>query len=316
MPPTSTPPLASRAGAVLDRLLVDGYAVVDALLDHRTTTEMQRRVQHLLDHERAHPFDPGPDAPQPAADMGEWYTRIWKLSDEERHRLAQRLVLQQQAEFDTPWPIPPEDVCISFIHIPTLFDGGRSQRIFNLINKDTAFAPLVEHPLVMAIIEDQLGADAILLDVSVNAVGAGTPDGGWHLDSPLTQVPEPLPNFTLSLQIVWMLDDFRRDNGATRVVRGSHLTLRKPPTGHGELAEEVVLEAPAGSLAMWFSQTWHRHAANHTDAVRRGLIVQYGRCWVKPFVDLRTPMTAEQATSLSPRIRYMMGCNANAPVRG
>jgi hypothetical protein len=37
---------------------------------------------------------------------------------------------------------------------------------------------------------------------------------------------------------------------------------------------------------------------------------------VKPFVDLRTPMTAEQAAALSPRLRYMMGCNANAPVRG
>jgi hypothetical protein len=37
---------------------------------------------------------------------------------------------------------------------------------------------------------------------------------------------------------------------------------------------------------------------------------------VKPFVDLRTPMTAEQAAVLSPRARYMMGCNASAPVRG
>lgn len=44
--------------------------------------------------------------------------------------------------------------------------------------------------------------------------------------------------------------------------------------------------------------------------------VQYGRCWVKPFVDVRTPMTAEQACELSPRLRYIMDCNANAPVRG
>jgi hypothetical protein len=46
------------------------------------------------------------------------------------------------------------------------------------------------------------------------------------------------------------------------------------------------------------------------------VIVQYGRSWVKPFVDLRSPMTAEQAAVLSPRTRYMMGCNASAPVRG
>ena len=50
-------------------------------------------------------------------------------------------------------------MCISFIHIPTFFDGGRSQRIFNLINKEPAFAQLVEHPLLMPIVEDQLGRD-------------------------------------------------------------------------------------------------------------------------------------------------------------
>jgi len=37
---------------------------------------------------------------------------------------------------------------------------------------------------------------------------------------------------------------------------------------------------------------------------------------ILPFVDLRTPMTAEQAAAFSPRLRYMLGCNASAPVRG
>ena len=301
---------------VRERLLADGYVVVEGLLDEATTVDLRDRVQRLLDHERAHPFDPGGDTPLPDADAQSWYARIWELDDDERRRLAQRLALQQLAEFDTPWPVPDDQVCISFIHIPTMFDGGRSQRIFNLINKDTSFARLVEHPLVMSVVEDQLGVDAVLLDVSVNAVGPRTASGGWHVDSPLTQVPEPLPNFTLSMQTAWMLDDFHRDNGATRVGRGSHLTLRKPPGGRDAIDGEVVLEGPAGSVAIWLSQTWHRHGENVTDVTRRGVIVQYGRCWVKPFVDLRTPMTAEQAAALSPRVRYMMGCNASAPVRG
>ena len=150
----------------------------------------------------------------------------------------------------------------------------------------------------MQVVENQLGRDAILLDVSVNAIGPHTPDGGWHVDSPITQMPEPLPNFTLSLQTVWMLDDFRRENGATHVARGSHLTLRKPPAAAASSTTRWS-RGPAGSLAIWFSQTWHRHGANTTDARRRGIIVQYGRCWVKPFVDLRTPMTAEQAAGLA-----------------
>jgi hypothetical protein len=310
--------ISTSAGpeAALDRLLTDGYVVVAAAIDADTTAELADRVQRLLDHERANPFDPGPDAPAPDDEQLSWYARIWDLDESERARLSQRLLLRQQEEFDTPWPVPHEDVCISFIHIPTHFDAGRSQRIFNLINKDTSFARLIEHPLVMSIVEDQLGVDAVLLDVSVNAVGPRSASGGWHVDSPLTQVPEPFPNFTLSLQTAWMLDDFHAGNGATHVARGSHLTLRQPPRGRGEVDDEVVLEGPAGSVAIWLSQTWHRHGENTTDAMRRGVIVQYGRCWVKPFVDLRTPMTAEHAAELSPRLRYMMGCNANAPVRG
>ena len=39
-------------------------------------------------------------------------------------------------------------------------------------------------------------------------------------------------------------------NGATHVARGSHLTRRQPPQGMDRLDNEVVLEGPAGSLAI------------------------------------------------------------------
>src|SRR5262245_5028876 len=119
----------TSAAAVLDSLLTDGYAVVERLLSPDQTVDFQDRVQRLLDHERAHPFDPGPNAPPPEAAAGDWYMKIWELSDQERDRLLQRLAIRQREEFDTPWPVPAQDVCISFTHIPTLFDRGRSQRV-------------------------------------------------------------------------------------------------------------------------------------------------------------------------------------------
>jgi ectoine hydroxylase-related dioxygenase (phytanoyl-CoA dioxygenase family) len=303
-------------GHVLDRLQTDGYAVIADLLEPATVTDLRERVERRLVHERAHPFDPPDPGPTPDPRLREHFDKIWHLGEDESARLERRIAHRRLEEFDTPWPVGTEDVCISFLHIPTLFDDGRSQRIFNLINKDLAFAPLIEHPLVLSLMEHELGRDAIALDVSVNHVGPHTDSGGWHVDSPITQIPEPLPSFTLSIQSVWMLDEFSADNGATHVVRGSHLSLRKPPGGRDALDGEVVLESPAGSLAIWLSQTWHRHGANVTDQARCGVIVQYGRSWVKPFVDLRSPLTAEQAAQLSPRMRYLLGCNANAPVRG
>jgi ectoine hydroxylase-related dioxygenase (phytanoyl-CoA dioxygenase family) len=169
---------------------------------------------------------------------------------------------------------------------------------------------------VLEVMEHELGRDLIVLDMSVNHVGPRTNSAGWHVDSPLTQIAEPLPNFTLSIQTAWMLDDFTIDNGATHVATGSNHTQRKPPSGQTALDSETVVEGPAGSVAMWLSQTWHRHGANVTDSPRTGVIIQYGRSWVKPFVDLRTPIDHAQATAFSPRLRYMLGCNASAPVRG
>ncbi|HEY7627056.1 MAG TPA: phytanoyl-CoA dioxygenase family protein [Ilumatobacteraceae bacterium] len=299
----------------LEQLNADGYAVIENLLPTATVTDLRDRVERILEYEREHPFDPG-DAVVGVDQVADIDFEYWRSGSDEIDRLKRRIRHRQAAEFDTPWPVDARDVCISFIHIPSLFDDGRSQRIFNLINKDVAFAPLVEHPLLLAMIEHELGRDAIVLDMSVNHVGPHTNSAGWHVDSPLTQVGEPLPNFTLSIQSAWMLDEFTVENGATHVVRGSHLTLRKPPSGRDVLDNEVVLEGPAGSVAVWLSQTWHRHGANVTDGVRNGVIIQYGRSWVKPFVDLRTPMDDEQAAAFSPRLRYMLGCNANAPVRG
>ena len=300
---------------LLQRLNADGHVVIENLLPATTVVDLRDRVERILAHERDHPVDPG-ESSIAIDQVDDIDFEYWRSDDDEIQRMKRRIRRRQADEFDTPWPVRADEVCISFIHIPTLFDDGRSQRIFNLINKDVAFAPLVEHPLVLAMMDQELGRDAIVLDMSVNHVGPQTNSAGWHVDSPLTQIAEPLPNFTLSIQSAWMLDDFTFDNGATHVVSGSHRTQRKPPSGRDILENETVLEGPAGSVAVWLSQTWHRHGANVTDGVRSGVIIQYGRSWVKPFVDLRSPMTAEQAAAFSPRLRYMLGCNASAPVRG
>lgn len=314
-PSTEMSPVNMSSAEILDHLHRDGYCVVENVLSPDTVADLHRRVDVLLAHERANPIDPGESTVSvEQADLID-YT-LWDIDDDDEQRLKRRIRHRQAAEFDTEFPVDPNDALISFVQIPTFFDGGRSQRIFNLINKDAAFGALIEHPLVLGVIDEELGRDAMLSDASVNHVGPHTDSAGWHVDTPLTQLPDPLPDVTLSIQTAWMLDPFTADNGATHAVTGSHRTLRKPPTGQPSLDGEMILEGPAGSVAFWLSQTWHRHGANITDAARNAVIIQYTRAWVKPFVDLRSTLTAEHAAKLSPRVRYMMGANATPVVRG
>jgi ectoine hydroxylase-related dioxygenase (phytanoyl-CoA dioxygenase family) len=301
---------------ICEHLNRDGYVVVEDLISTEQIRRFRERIEDRLTFERAHPVDPG-ESIVTGTQADDVDFTLWETRAEEEALLRRRIRHRQAEEFDTPWPVSSNDVCISFVHIPTSFDNGGSRRVFNVINKDPHLAELAEHPLILRAIEAELGRDLILLDASINQVGAQTnTPGGWHIDSPLTQIAEPLPNLTLSIQTAWMLDDFHPDNGATHVAVGSNHTLQKPPPGQAPLDNEFVVEGPAGSVAIWLSQTWHRHGANVTDNPRTGFIVQYGRSWVKPFVDMRTPIDAEQAAALSPRMRYMLGCNANAPVRG
>jgi ectoine hydroxylase-related dioxygenase (phytanoyl-CoA dioxygenase family) len=300
---------------ILDRLNRDGHVVVENVIPRATVADLRARVDAILRRERDHPVDPGDsDVTVEQADLIDY--SLWRIDEIEEARLKRRIRHRQATEFDTPFPVDPNEALISFVHIPTFFDNGRSQRIFNLINKDAAFAPLVEHPLILDVVESELGRDLMLSDVSVNHVGPHTNSAGWHVDTPLTLMAEPLPSTTLSVQTAWMLDDFTHANGATHVVTGSHTTFRKPPSGQPVLDGETVLEGPAGSVAIWLSQTWHRHGANVTDAARSALIVQYARSWVKPFADLRSSLDATRAAELSPRLRYMLGCNATPVDRG
>ena len=235
-----------RTPEMVERLNADGHVVIENLIPKSMAADLRDRVERILERERAHPADPG-DSDISVDQVADLDFTLWRMGDDEIERLKRRIRRRQLDEFDTPWPVPADEVCISFIHIPSLFDDGRSQRIFNLINKDVAFAPLVEHPLVLSVIEQELGRDLIVLDMSLNHVGPHTNSAGWHVDSPLTQIAEPLPNFTLSIQTAWMLDDFSIDNGATHVATGSNHTQRKPPRGQ-EAARQRDRARRAGRL--------------------------------------------------------------------
>ena len=308
--------VAVAAGARAD-LLEHGYVVLEGLISADELTRLRVCLEGLMARERAEPFEPG-DGPAYTGEDEQatrFAQRSWsRVSVAEQERLRRRMRHTRAENFDTPWPVGIAEVCGCFRHFPTLYDDDRSQRVFNLINKLPEFAVLVEHPVMLALMSALLGGDCILLDVSASSVGPDTEGGDLHVDSPITYMAEPLPDVTLSIQAVWMLTDFTVENGASRVVPGTHRSRRKPDRPHRD--DEVVLTGPAGSVAVWLSQSWHRHGPNASGSARPGVICQYGRSWVKPFVDLHSPLTAETAPLFSPRLRYMMGCGSTAPVRG
>lgn len=78
-----------------------------------------------------------------------------------------------------------------------------------------------------------------------------------------------------------MLDDFTRENGATRMVPGSHRwgtrpqeVLQDPLAPH---PQEVLLTGKAGSIAVMNAHMWHGGTANRTTAPRLAMHAFYCR---------------------------------------
>jgi ectoine hydroxylase-related dioxygenase (phytanoyl-CoA dioxygenase family) len=84
---------------------------------------------------------------------------------------------------------------------------------------------------------------------------------------------------------IWLLDDFTSENGATRIVPGSHKwgklpqdVLADPSAPH---PDEILVLAPAGSVVVMNTHAWHGGTANRTPAPRRALHSFYCR-WDQP----------------------------------
>ena len=294
-----------------------GYVVLEGVLTDSEVEEIRGQVDDLLARERAAPFEPEEgNAGSDDASMEAYLSESYSVSRAELARIMRRIRSTRKANLDTPWPVGAAEVNKLFLHLPTLFDRDRSQRIWNLAGKADGAADLIEHPAVLALARAALGQDCVLSDCSATSIGAHTEGGSWHVDVPLGQLSEPLPDFPLTTQNAWMLDDFTEENGATRVVPGSHLTRRKPQWSEDTVEEnEIALTAPAGSVAMWLSNTWHRSGPNRTEKPRRAVLCYYCRSWIKPFSDFRTAVPAGRAGQFSPTLRYLIGYSANPPAR-
>ncbi len=303
--------------AILVHLNEHGYAIIEGVLSADEVLRYRTATDALMVQERETPFDPGDGPGLPGDEVLEDYLKTsYTISDAERERLLRRIRHSRAQQQNTPWPVHPQQVNKAFLHLPTLFDHDRSQRIWNLVNKAPEFGTLIEHPVVLDIVQQILGADCVLADCSATRIGAHTGGGAWHVDVPLGQLPEPLPDFPLTVQNAWMLDDFTPENGATRVVPGSHLTRKKPHWTGEATQNETLLTGPAGSVAIWLSNTWHRSGPNGTDDPRRAILCYYCRSWVKPFGNFTESLDPAVAQNFSPQLRYLIGFSASAPVRG
>jgi ectoine hydroxylase-related dioxygenase (phytanoyl-CoA dioxygenase family) len=147
-----------------------------------------------------------------------------------------------------------------------------ARHVMNVLACDERFLALVDHPQVLDAVESLLGPEVILGSLNARILRPGDPDQPFHSDIP-AQFRKP--GAPIMVQAVWMLDGFTADNGATRIVPGSHRAEAVEPPSDVEVSHWVAPTGPAGSVLLFNGQCWHGGGANHSAVIRRALFAHY-----------------------------------------
>lgn len=196
-----------------------------------------------------------------------------------------------------------------------IYMDGKSQRVWNLVNKGRIYEEMIQHPRVLELQEYLLGDDCILSSFTVNLIGPGSAAGRWHNDSPpLGTFPDPLPSNALCANTIYVLDDFTQENGATWMVPDSHKRSHRPEP-QGQYDDGIQLAAHKGDIVVFNGGTWHASGANHTANERMILLGFFCRSFAKPQQDgfrLAEPELVERAT---PTLKRLLGFESQSGLR-
>lgn len=196
------------------------------------------------------------------------------------------------------------------------FFGRGTKRFSAILAKAPSTTHLAIHPLVLEVMEQTLKAEparcsTIELNLS-QAIGIepGEPPQFLHRDEDLWPFAH---DFEIMANALWMLDDFTPQNGATRLIPGSHCWQRDREPQPGEALPAI---GPAGSVILWLGGTLHGGGSNQSNAIRHGLVFSYRLGWLAPAEKMLLSIPPDVVREFPQRLQKLIGYQIHRPNLG
>ena len=153
-----------------------------------------------------------------------------------------------------------------------------ARRLANLVDKGSIFERLVANETILKLVAHVVGPEFKLSSFNARSANPfSTEAQPLHCDA--AAVPDEAGFWVCNT--IWLLDDFTRENGATRVIPGSQRWRQLPqdvlPDPVAPHPEEMLVLGPAGSVVVMNTHAWHGGTANRTASHRRALHAFYCR---------------------------------------
>lgn len=315
--------LNSEEQEFLDR---NGYLLIPDVLSAEVVHQMNLRLEILADQEgpaagcaRLTRWQKRLSAGESMSDRRIWKVYCWAFVALKNScirylfRISPTLksrMLAHVAEF----PYPQSLLKILWSEILGIVNAAASEesgtvRVCDLVNKDGMFDVCFSDARVLSAARHVVGTNLKLSSLNYRAPGTGAGRQPLHIDwfekRPFAQVQ--------ACNTLWLLDNFTRNNGATRVVPGSHTRNYSPdeemddPWGaHGS---EVLIVARAGSVLIVNGQLWHGGTLNCTSEPRRIIQSYFVGREVDSQLDQKSLLTDATRARLSPECLSLLGLN-------
>ena len=185
----------------------------------------------------------------------------------------------------------------------TDFEGKRTVRIYNLLVHGPEFWEIPVHPTALAFAERVLDEELQLSSLRAITLSPGQGAQPVHADDQLIPVPKPHQAFTLNC--VWAITEFTEENGATRLVPGSHKASGMPE--YDIDCDTVPGVMPAGSLLCWHGSLWHAGGENRSNERRFAVANYYAAGFMRQQENQQLGIPLETARQFPKRLQQLCG---------
>lgn len=177
-----------------------------------------------------------------------------------------------------------------------------------MLKYEPHFFKFLEIPELLAIIDATVSNTAIMHLQNGFILPSRSPgqtpaifQNSFHQD-----FPRVLNGYMASINIMFAIDEFSQETGATLVVPGTHQSQVPPAVDY--LAENALaIECPAGSMVVFDSTLWHAAGANVSGRDRLAINHQFTRSFIKQQIDYVRALGDEVVLAQPPRTQQLLG---------
>lgn len=208
------------------------------------------------------------------------------------------------------------------------FAGAQTRRVARIIGRSDTAVKVALNPLFLesakAILQTPthvwVGTDRVEIEPDIQLsitqaiqIGPGQGLQPLHRDDSTSLWRHPQYGREARLQMMLAISDFTEENGATRVIPGSHTwDDERMPTQE----ETVAAEMSAGSALFWMGSVYHGGGANQSDQPRTGLTMAYDLAFLRLEENHFLSIPLERVRQLPEEMQRLLGWSASKTLLG